>query len=277
MAYTAEISRTNPTCFFFLLDQSGSMGDPLAGSNGSKADELVTIINRLLQDLVIRCAKGEEIRDYYYVGALGYGMEVASPFLNALSQKSIHLISEIANNPFRVEDKIKKISDGAGGLVEQSIKFPIWFEPVARGGTPMCKALAEARNILEQWIQEHPHSFPPIVFNITDGEATDGDPLPLAQELQKLATSDGNLLLFNIHISSTPAQPVKYPSSSASLPDQYASLLFEMSSILPAYLREAAQESGYQVDQNSRGFVFNADLAELVQFLNIGTRPGNLR
>jgi hypothetical protein len=44
MAYQAEISRSNPSCFLFLLDQSGYMAYPFAGSGGrSKADELPTI------------------------------------------------------------------------------------------------------------------------------------------------------------------------------------------------------------------------------------------
>ncbi|MCY0933311.1 hypothetical protein [Streptomyces sp. H34-S4] len=29
MPYTAEISRTNPGCFIFLVDQSASMSDPI--------------------------------------------------------------------------------------------------------------------------------------------------------------------------------------------------------------------------------------------------------
>jgi len=31
MPYSAEISRTNPTCFVFVLDHSGSMGDVFGG------------------------------------------------------------------------------------------------------------------------------------------------------------------------------------------------------------------------------------------------------
>ena len=63
MAYQAEISRSNPSCFLFLLDQSGYMAYPFAGSGGrSKADELPTIINRLLASLVIRCSKDEGVR-----------------------------------------------------------------------------------------------------------------------------------------------------------------------------------------------------------------------
>lgn len=78
MTYQAEIRRATPSCFLFVIDQSGSMGDPFAGpgSGRSKAQELADVINRLLQTLVTRCAKGEEVRDYFEIGVLGYGHTV---------------------------------------------------------------------------------------------------------------------------------------------------------------------------------------------------------
>ena len=82
MTYSAEISRQNPSCFLFLIDQSGSMSDPFGagGSSKSKADAVADAINRLLSNLVIKCAKSEGIRDYYDVGVLGYGANVGSAF-----------------------------------------------------------------------------------------------------------------------------------------------------------------------------------------------------
>ncbi len=60
MSYEAEISRVNPACLLFLVDQSGSMEDNWSGEPGKKkADGLATIINRLLQNLVLKCAKSE--------------------------------------------------------------------------------------------------------------------------------------------------------------------------------------------------------------------------
>jgi hypothetical protein len=81
MPYTAEISRTNPSCFLFLIDQSGSMEDPFRSGEltKKKADGVADAINRLLQNLVIKCAKSEGIRDYYYVGVIGYGAKVGPP------------------------------------------------------------------------------------------------------------------------------------------------------------------------------------------------------
>src|SRR5262245_53769340 len=75
MPHAAEISRAAPSCFLFVVDQSGSMEDAFAGANAgrSKAQELADIINRLLQTLVTRCARGEDVHDYFDVGVLGYG------------------------------------------------------------------------------------------------------------------------------------------------------------------------------------------------------------
>lgn len=276
--YTAEISRTNPSCFLFLIDQSGSMKDSFGADSGKrKCDGVADAINRLLQNLVIKCAKAEGVRDYYHVGVIGYGHRSGPAFAGPLAGRELVPVSEVAANPARVDERSKKVDDGAGGLVDQTVKFPIWFDPVAHGGTPMCQAIRRASTVLQGWLGQHPDSFPPIVINITDGEATDGDPAGPARELCGLASTDGNVLLFNLHLSSQKATPVEFPDSEEALPDAYAKLLFNMSSKLPEYMRGIAQEEGFRVSENTRGFVFNADIVSVIRFLDIGTRPSNLR
>jgi hypothetical protein len=278
MAYTSEISRKNPSCFLFMIDQSGSMADPFGEeSKRRKADQVADVINRLLQNLIIKCAKQEGVRDYYHIGVIGYGNKVGPAFAGALAGRDLVPISEVANTPARIETRDKQVDDGAGGLTDQTIKFPIWFDPVAHGGTPMCKALTEAQTIMEGWTSAHPHGFPPIVINITDGEPTDGDPSGPAQSMGALATSDGNILLFNIHISSQNSSPILFPDNDETLPDDHAKLLFHMSSPLPEFLRTFVQQEGIDVSENTRGFAFQADLVTLIKFLDIGTRPSNLR
>ena len=73
MAYSAEISRANPSCFVFLIDQSGSMADVFGAGEGNqkKADGVADAINRLLQNLVLKCAKEEGIRDFFHIGVIG--------------------------------------------------------------------------------------------------------------------------------------------------------------------------------------------------------------
>lgn len=278
MPYTAEISRVIPSCFLFMIDQSYSMSDSFGGNSGKKkAESVADAINRLLQNLVIKCAKSEGVRDYYDVGVIGYGERVGPAFGGALSNRDLVPLSEVANSPAQVEDRTRKVDDGAGGIMEQRVKFPVWFEPVASGGTPMCEAMRSAHRVLQRWVSGHPSSYPPIVINITDGESTDGDPSAEARDISSLATADGNILLFNCHISAQAGSPVLFADSQAGLPDAYARMLFGMSSVVPENIREAARGEGYAVGEQARGFAFNADLVELIRFLDIGTRPSNLR
>lgn len=279
MSYTAEISRANPSCFLFVIDQSGSMQDPFGSGESSKrkADGVADAINRLLQELVLKCARAEGVRDYYYVSVIGYGAQVAQAFSGSLAGKDLIPISEVANSPARIEERVKKVDDGAGGLVDQKVRFPVWFEPIANGGTPMCLAMSRTQSILSTWLAQHPDGFPPTVINITDGESTDGDPSSVATSIKNLASNDGNVLLYNVHISSMKATPIEFPDNEATLPDQYAQLLFRISSNLPDYTRSIASQAGYPVSDGTKGFAFNTDLVTLIKFLDIGTRPSNLR
>lgn len=277
MPYNAEISRTNPSCFLFLIDRSGSMNDALGGAGKRKADALADAVNKLLKELTLKCAKAEGVRDYYHVGVIGYGAQVGSAFGGAIAGREMVPISDLANSPARIEERVKKVDDGAGGILEQTVKFPVWFDPVGDNGTPMNGAFGLAERLLAAWLAEHPACYPPIVINITDGESTDGDPAEAAERIKRMASSDGNVLLFNLHLSAAGGAPVEFPDHEGALADPYAQQLYRMSSPLPEKMRAVAQQEGFRVSEGTRGFVFNADLVRMVQFLDIGTRVGNLR
>lgn len=273
MSYTAEVSRSNPACILFLLDQSASMLENWGGETGKqKADGVATIINRFLHNLVLKCTKSEGVRDYFHVGILTYGNEVRSGFSGALAGRDLVPISEIAETPLRIERRTRLMDDGAGGLITRTVRAPVWFDPVARGGTFMCSALSMAEAIVRKWLDEHPDCHPPIVINITDGEPFDGDPIPMAQRVRQLGSSQGTVLLLNVHISSSAKLPIQYPDHQQWLPDQFAKLLFEMSSPLPDYMVMMAHEMHIPVKSGARGFAFNADMVSLVSFLDVGTR-----
>jgi hypothetical protein len=273
MPHSAEISRTNPTALVFLLDQSSSMLEPFGGQpDKRKADGVSDALNRLLQNLVLKCAKADGVRDFFHVGLISYGGRVESAFGGGLAGQTLVPISRLANNPLRVEVRTRKIDDGAGGLIDHQFKFPVWFEARPTGRTPMCAALARAKEYLQGFLAAHPGCYPPMVINITDGQPTDGDPQPAARGLQALASSDGKVLLFNAHLSDKRDRPIEFPAEESGLPDDFARLLFRLSSELPPKLLDAARTEGFPVKPQSRGFVFNADLVSVIRFLDIGTR-----
>ena len=83
----------------------------------------------------------------------------------------------------------------------------------------MCEALELAKTIVGEWLSEHPDCFPPVVLHFTDGQSTDGDPSGVMNNLTSLSSSDGNVLLFKIHISGNPnARQVPVPRGIGTIP-----------------------------------------------------------
>ena len=262
-----------------MIDRSASMNDVFGTESGlRKADFVADVVNRTIHDLVIRCTRAEEIRNYYFLSVVGYGDFVGPAFGASLAGKAAVPISDVADLPARLEDRTKKVIDGAGGLVDSIVRFPIWMDPVANGGTPMCQAFGLVRDLLDEWLREHSNGFPPTVLHLTDGESTDGDPAQIGKEITSRRTTDGDVLLFNCHVSSRHSIKIEYPSDECRLPDQFSKTLFGISSHLPEQFRRAAREIGVNMsDDKARGFVFNGDPTSVAQFFDIGTRPANLR
>lgn len=274
MSYAAEISRANPTCFVILLDRSLSMADCIGGGSVPmrKADAVAQAINGLLSELSVKCAKEDGVRDYFHVAVIGYGAEIRSGFQGPAAGRWLLPLSVVAANPMRLEERVP----AAVGAPARVMRVPVWVEPMAFGDTPMQAALAQAHSIVREWLTVHPGCFPPIVLNITDGESTDGDPEPVANALRELASADGPVLLFNLHLSTDASEPLVFPAHDGRMPDAWARKLYSMSSQLPPHMVELARRHGLDVGVGSKGFVFNADVSSVVQFLDIGTQVLNL-
>jgi hypothetical protein len=280
MSYEAEISRTNPTCFVFLVDHSTSMQNPIQGEAGNpkKSEFVAESINKVLQSLIVSASKDLDIRRYFQIAILGYGFEVKSAFKGALADRELLWIDEVYENPLRLEDRIREEDLGEEGVVELTTRYPIWIEAEAKGQTPMCAAMNRAIEILTPWVEEHPDSYPPTVINLTDGESNDGDVRIPANELKQLHTNDGNVILLTVHASSNSfAEKVFFPDTEQNLPDHFSKTMFTMSSILtPNMKRTSSEILGIELGDSARGMVYNGDIASIVQALEIGTRPANL-
>ncbi|WP_005031480.1 VWA domain-containing protein [Holophaga foetida] len=276
MPYSRQLSSSNPGCILFLLDQSGSMSGGFAEQGGPsipKAQGVADCVNRLIQELILRCQQGEAIRDRIHVGIITYGGSAQMP-------QAFRSLSELNAQPLREESrtKIVQVYDGSGGTTPQTIevKFPIWCDPVASGGTPMCGALDLAAERLKAWADAHPSSFPPIVFNITDGEATDGDPSAGLGKVKTLGTDDGSALVFNLLLSNGHGASLHFPTDGNGVNAAPLRTLIEGASPLPEAMRQrAAQLYETPLPEGSRGVVLNGSILDVVKLLDIGSTPAN--
>ena len=277
MPYNQEISRATPGYIVILIDQSFSMGYPF-GKAGTKAKECANAVNGVLRETVLACTDGDEIKNSCDISVLGYGKlnnAAVNAFSGDLADKSVVTIQDLTESCLRVETVTRKVSDGAGDFIEIEDQFPIWIESVAVGETPMTAGFKMARQLVSDWIKEHQNSFPPVIINITDGEANSlANAKSAAEELMQLKTDDGNVILLNAHISGATDQELVLPAKKEQLPekDSNAEFLFDISSELPLKMLERASAAGLNPTPYARGFIYQAKLDTLVQMLEIGTK-----
>lgn len=278
--YTQSITRTHRTAFILLIDGSGSMNERIrfGGCEMAKSEAVTDITNGLLFELIERARRNDGIRDYYDIAVLGYsGDDEVYSLLPG--ERSLMPVSELAALEPRIKRRTVECLQPDGGIALREISTPVWVEAGAAGQTPMCEALRQARDLAAAWCSHpaHAESFPPTIFNITDGEATDcseEELLATAEQIKRLGTADGKALLVNIHITGGgSSRSLFFPSEEeTALPNRYATTLFRASSIMPEVFDEAIREAkGPGALPPFRGMSYNASADELIAMLNIGS------
>lgn len=268
MAYSnVPIGTSNPGCIIILVDQSWSMNEEW--QTGTKKEQAALIVNRAIYDLALKCQQGVEIRQRCFVSIISYGESVDCVVEG--------MIADVYASPIEVKTVKKAIPDGAGGIVEVEVELPIWLQPRASGGTPMHEAFERASKIVNDWISDWPDSFPPVVINVTDGDPTYPDLAgDAARTIMSLHTTDGNVLVYNIHIADADFELV-FPSNNTQFSDNpFAEFLFSISSVLPESLFPIALDQGFSPQPDARCFAYDAGEALTTRIIEFGSPGTNL-
>ena len=284
-AYTAQITRNTPTAFIFLIDQSVSMQKytTLYGEEMPMAEAVARIVNHQLNELVLRCIKGSETRDYYDIAIIGYCENAYSGWKGELEGRDFVKPSELKEHPYK-KITTKKETRTRKGVKVVEVEEVQWIEAEAtQGWTRVHLAFEKAKGLLDEWMEKHHDKdcYPPTIINITDGEfngATKEYVLQQANELKSMFTNDGNVILFNIHISANKAVCVTCPASKDEVSfSSLATTMYEMSSLLPMRYSDRIADLRGDGTPNNRytAMSINADMSTLIQLMDIGT-PTNI-
>lgn len=280
--YSARITRDRRTAFVFLCDQSGSMTERIVfqGSEMHKSEAVATIMNMAIEELANRCRREDGIRDYFDIAVAGYSGDGIRSLL--CTDGTFASITELVRCNVPIKRRhILRILPG-GNQLSATVDQRQWITPAASGNTPMLAALEYAEHALRQWCSARSNrlSYPPTVINITDGEASDADDeqlLHAASRIKSLSTHDGNALLFNIHLApytTDRADTVSLPCSEDELPNvKYASLLYNMSSVLPTQYSRMLSAADLSP---RRAVCYNCPADELFSMLAIGTASSSM-
>ncbi len=277
--YSRLWSSANPGYLIFLIDQSGSMNGQFEGGK-TKAEFTAMVINRTIQDIINDNASGNEVKPRVFISLIGYG--------NSINDVRSDYLNEFAENPLRIEKVKKKVPDGAGGLVEIEEEMPVFLEPVADGLTPMADAFDFAKELIEGWVNKNPETPAPVIINVSDGAPYTGknpndnkedikETIQKANDILNISTSDGNVLIFNVHIGDG-QEKIAFPVNESELNNNVmAELLFNISSAVPDSYRQNGQKFDLNINKNAKGFIANADATELTQFISFGSSGGDFR
>jgi hypothetical protein len=240
------------------------MDSKFGNASHTKAVEVANAINDIIYDVGLRCiGNNGELKNRFEIAIIGYGKDdenVQSAWEGPLSGKWVVSIKNIFDFP----------------IGEANCK-PIWIKPYSLSNTPMTKAFENAKRLCRDWINwgNHKDCHPPIIINITDGEATDAGSefyrlKNEVEDIKALRTNYGSTNVFNIHISTKAGDKVLFPSN-INASDKFEKLLFDISTKLDTNMIRIAQQKGYNIHDNAKGYVFNGNATDLINFLNIGT------
>ena len=282
--YTAQITRNTPTAFIFLIDQSVSMKrtTSLNGETMSLAEAVARIVNNQINELVLRCVKMGDTRHYYDIAVIGYGEKAYSGWQGELEGRDFVSPEELKNHPYtkivtRKETRTRK------GLQIKEVEQVQWVSARHDGNwTHVHKAFEKAKTLLDSWLAEHHEHdcYPPTIINVTDGVfngTTRENLVQQANELKAMFTNDGNILLWNIHITPDHLEQILLPVSKEEMKaDKYSELLYDMSSLLPErYNRPISDLRGDNTNERHVAMTTNTDMSTLIQLMDIGT-PTNI-
>lgn len=285
--YTAQITRNTPTAFIFLVDQSISMSRNILfrDEKMTLAEAVARIVNNQINELVLRCVKMGDTRHYYDIAVIGYGDDAAYGWKGALAGRDFVSPEELKNHPFMKIITRKEVQTRKGKQIKE-VEQVQWLEPVAAGRyTRAHKAFELAKDLLNKWMEEHHDKdcYPPTIINITDGEFNGVlNPrevnMELTNELKSMFTNDGNVLLWNIHITPESQGKVLLPIDKGELKgvDKYSEWLYDMSSLLPTrYNDQVSVLRGDASAERHVAMAMNTDMSTLIQLMDIGT-PTNI-
>ena len=275
-----------PQLMIILIDQSSSMSEIFFSEEGkdySFALAAKNAVDSFLYEILSGCISGNEIRPFVDLAIIGYGASIRSATPKIPMDQLPFSVAELQTTFIK-----KNEADDGGAGYHAPLRYE-WIEEISDGATSMLAALEKAKDITEKWITNHRDSFPPMILNITDGMATDDlvlldrfqhgtlgdmstlDLVTTVKEIQKLATTDGNVLVCNAHVSPDEMSQITYPTNTQNIENPLAELIFEMSSVIPDTLVNAGVEMGLPVKTGSRLFLYNAEVTSLLNFLRFGT------
>lgn len=227
LLYTQPATSLNPALIIYLIDASYSMNDPCNGT--TKIDIVNNALKEAIKDMIRRSMRDGIVQRRYKVAILAYSTMV------------VDVLDGICDLPELVKRGHPVIR--AGGETDTALGF------------------AAVESLLKQHLSEFQNGPAPLVCHLTDALITANDPTPIVQRIQRMGVPDGTVLVENVYVADKMLRSavrdwhdwggVLKPSQ---LTNDYARLLFHLSSPLPATYLHNINNYGYNLQPGATLF-----------------------
>lgn len=230
--YSNQFTRPNPGLIIFLVDQSGSTEDIMLSNNRSIAENIADLVNVSITEAIDTATaqisdEEEKVKREVCFAVVGYGGK-GNP---EDPEDKRNWQAELLMQP-KYSDTIYGEYQKERSTISNLDIFQI-LSPVHGGGTPMASAYKTALDILTRWLPTHDSDKDPVpvIINISDGEPTDSvdDIKETISKINELKIADGSPIIINLHLSAKNSQELKTPSNIDDCVDEYAKLMYEIS------------------------------------------------
>lgn len=272
MGYSRVVTRTHRTLFVIAVDQSGSMLGLPKGKNRdlSRAEIAAMTASMLVDELIYKSSRFDEVRDYYDVALIGYS---AGEVRSLLDDKLYTLPIPIINSRRATKKQIIYNIDGQLAppkLVRTYVAE--WVEPTAYGRTAVVEMLNTVYNLVSDWCNDpkNCNSFPPIVVNITDESRIikHSAVRQLIEQITSLGTTDGRAIVLNICIDQT----VESSNSREPYSDLRGKRIDNLPELLlDCFTRKCQRLENTITDSQPLILSYDTSLFNIMQLINIGS------
>ena len=283
--YNRSITRMSRSAIIIAIDGSVSMQEwtKFYNTRMRKMEAAALIANFAIDELVMRSKRAADIRDYYDIAVIRYSGEGIEPIIASEDNTMVHINTLHESLPQPVcYNLIQEEEDGTQNTIPLTLNG--WVTPQAYGVAPMYEAMVHIKELITKWCEDrfNQRSFPPIVFNITDGCCSDAEETELvdiAEQIKGIGTKDGNTLLINIYLANEmeETENLLLPTLCDSFShDHDAQMLYNMSSILPEELEHMIKNLIKECGPGPyKCFARNASICEILTLTDIGTEVCN--
>lgn len=239
--YVQPSTRLTPALVIYLIDASASMND-LCGPTLTKMALVNDALREGIKGMVLRSMRDNKVQPRYHIAMFAYST------------------------------KVLDLLDGIRGLPDL---MRVGGPPELQAGgnvTDTAAGFSQVERLLQQHLANYKSCPAPLVCHLTDALRTTQDPSSIVQRIRGMRVDDGAVLVENVlmaekvlHKQVRDWQKWGGVSKARHLTDEYAKLLFALSSPLPETYRQNMNKSaGYQLQKDARLF-FPGTQSELVK------------